>query len=144
MIYAFGPFELDDSIYELRCHGTCVPLQRRAFDFLAHLVRHADVVCTQSELRAKVWGGAVVTKDAIAHAAVAVRTALQDDGTYIRTVRGRGYRFGVRVEVRSQAGGAAPPSWGPEKTEKTEKPEKPEKTEKTEIYEQIARVALVI
>lgn len=130
MIFAFGPFELDDATYELRRDGVPVPMQRRAFDFLLYLVRHDDVVCTQLHLRAHVWGGAVVTKDAIAHAAVAVRTALGDDGTYIRTVRGRGYRFAAPVEIR-----AAP---------RASEIGAPRRTGLGFAYERIARAALVI
>jgi DNA-binding winged helix-turn-helix (wHTH) protein len=102
MIYAFGPFELDARRFELRRGGEIVPLQRRAFDLLLHLVRHAGVVCTREQLRVDVWDGVVVTKDAMAHAALAVRTALEDDeGVFVRTVRGRGYSFVGTVATKN-------------------------------------------
>jgi DNA-binding winged helix-turn-helix (wHTH) protein len=98
MMYAFGPFELDARRFELRRHGEIVPMQRRAFDLLLHLVRNAGAVCTREQLRVEVWEGAVVSKDALAHAALAVRGALDDDGgTLVRTVRGRGYSFAGTV-----------------------------------------------
>lgn len=104
MIHVFGSYEVDERRFELRRNGAVVPLQRRAFDLLVHLIRHAGAVCTREDLRVNVWGGAVVTKDAIAHAALSVRCALDDEaGIYVRTVRGRGYSFVGSVKPKSLA-----------------------------------------
>lgn len=100
-VYEFGPFEVDDQGFELRRDGATVAIQRRAFDLLLHLVRHAGVVCTREQLRTHVWEGAIVTKDAVAHAALAVRVALDDEAhLWVRTVRGRGYAFVGDVVAR--------------------------------------------
>lgn len=108
MIYAFGPFELDERRFELRRDGEPVALQRRAFDMLLYLIRNAGAVCTREDLIRHVWNGAHVTKDAIAHAALLVRTALDDDdGAFVRTVRGRGYSFDAELTVRPDR--ATPP-----------------------------------
>ena len=103
MIYAFGPFELDDARFELRRSGALVPTQRRVFDLLLFLVRRAGAVSTRADLLRHVWGGAIVTKDAVAHAVRGARNALGDLGeppSYVETVRGRGYRFCAPVAVR--------------------------------------------
>jgi len=96
MVYRFGPFELDDELFQLRRGGAVVPLQPRVFDLLLFLIRKRDVVVTRAELLEHVWGGTVVTKDAVAQAVMALRKGLGDDGespTYVETVRARGYRF---------------------------------------------------
>lgn len=99
--FRFGPFELDANRFELRRDGELVPLQRRAFDLLLHLVEKRDVVVTKEDLLAHVWSGVAVTKDSLAQAVMSVRTALADDvdrPAYIQTIRGRGYRFVATVE----------------------------------------------
>lgn len=100
-IYEFGSFEVDDEGYELRRDGVTVPMQRRAFDLLLHLVRNAGAVCTREQLRVHVWDGVIVTKDAVTHAALSVREAVDDETHgWIRTVRGRGYAFVGDVVAR--------------------------------------------
>jgi DNA-binding winged helix-turn-helix (wHTH) protein len=103
MIYAFGPFELDDEHYVLKKGGAALVVQPRAFDLLLFLVRRGNAVSTRSQLLAGVWGGATVSGDAVAHAVRGARAALGDDDaspTYIETVRGRGYRFKADVALR--------------------------------------------
>lgn len=102
MIYAFGPFELDAARYELRRSGALVHVQPRVFDLLHFLVARRGALIGRADLLAHVWGGTTVTKDAIAQAVSAARTALDDTRErpeYVETIRGRGYRF--RAPVRT-------------------------------------------
>jgi DNA-binding winged helix-turn-helix (wHTH) protein len=112
MLYRFGAFELDDQLFQVRHAGAPVALQPRVFDLLLFLLRKRSVVVTRAELLADVWGGTVVTKDAVAQAVMALRKALGDDGElprFIETVRARGYRFVAPVTTSATI---APPSSG--------------------------------
>jgi DNA-binding winged helix-turn-helix (wHTH) protein len=100
MFYTFGPFELDDCSFQLLCNGKPISLRRRPFDLLAHLVLHRGEVVTHEELLVHVWDGTTVTRDAIAHAVLSLRTALGEHSHWVEAVRGRGYRFSAPVESR--------------------------------------------
>jgi DNA-binding winged helix-turn-helix (wHTH) protein/tetratricopeptide (TPR) repeat protein len=96
MIFRFGRFELDEELFELRCQGRSVQVQRRAIDTLIYLVRHRHHVVSKSELVSGPWSGTVVTDAAVAQVISVLRKALEDDAaapTVIATVRGRGFRF---------------------------------------------------
>lgn len=102
MIYAFGSFELDATRYELRRAGSLVHVQPRVFDLLHFLVARRGALISRADLLEHVWGGTMVTKDAIAQAVSAARTALDDScerPEYVETIRGRGYRFRAPVSV---------------------------------------------
>jgi DNA-binding winged helix-turn-helix (wHTH) protein len=108
VVFRFGQFELDEQLLELRRDGARVPIQKRPFDLLMHLVRRRDSVVLKEELFESVWAGLAVTEASLARAVKALRQVLGDEvehPTYIHTFRGRGYRFVKPVEV---AGG--PPS----------------------------------
>jgi TolB-like protein/DNA-binding winged helix-turn-helix (wHTH) protein/Flp pilus assembly protein TadD len=97
-IYRFGDFELDLDSFELRLNGEPVKLERRAFDLLALLIRHADRLVPREELICALWPPAVVIDfDSGLNTLVRkVRGALgdlPDSPNYIETVPGRGYRF---------------------------------------------------
>jgi DNA-binding winged helix-turn-helix (wHTH) protein len=101
MRYRFGPFELDESLFELRRGSEVVPLQRRAFDALHYLVRRRGAIVSNRELLQAVWGSVSITKDAVPRAMMLIREALGDDveaPKFVTTVRGRGYCFVATVE----------------------------------------------
>ena len=107
MIFAFGPFEVDDLLFELRREGVPLPVQRKTLDVLLFLIRMRGSVVTREELTREVWAGVVVSEAAVTQAILTVRKALSDDGTdpkIIKTARGRGYRFVMEVtEVASSS-----------------------------------------
>lgn len=108
-VFGFGDFELDEDLFELRREGQVVPIPRRPFDLLCRLVLRRGAVVSRTELLEVVWGGTAVTEDSLAHAVMSLRQALGDDvdePRFVQTVRGRGYRFAMPVEVI----GAAPSS----------------------------------
>jgi DNA-binding winged helix-turn-helix (wHTH) protein len=114
VVYRFGPFEVDDRLFELRRDGVVVPLQRRAFDLLHHLLERRGVVVSKEELRAQVWAGAAVTEVSFTRAVMAVRSALGDTAEtprFVHTVRGRGYRFVPDVKTLDETPPSAPDSW---------------------------------
>lgn len=113
-VYRFGQFELDLPLYELRRAGEACPLEPQVFDVLAYLVRRQDRLVSKEELLDAVWGHRYVTQASLTSRIMAARKALGDTGQqqrFIRTVRGRGYRFVAAVEERpGEAGSAGVPA----------------------------------
>ena len=96
VIFAFGEFELDLAVAELRRAGARIPVEPQVFEVLAHLVAHRDRVVAKEELLDTVWGSRFVTEAALTSRIKQARQALGDDGRtqrLVRTVHGRGYRF---------------------------------------------------
>ena len=96
MILRFGDFELDTARYTLHRGGHPVDTQPRVLDLLVHLASAGDRVVSRDELRRTVWKGLAVSETALRFAVKEARRALADDGSrqrWIRTVRGRGFRF---------------------------------------------------
>jgi DNA-binding winged helix-turn-helix (wHTH) protein len=109
MIYAFGEFEVDDHLFELRRLGARLPIQRRTLDLLLYLLRQRDRVVPRRELVEHVWGSVAVTDNAIAQAITCVRRAIEvhRGPQAVVTIRGRGYRFTRSVvEERARSGSA--------------------------------------
>src|SRR5262245_56850500 len=96
MIFAFGDYELDESLYQLRRRGEVVRLEPKVFDVLAYLIRQRDRVVAKEELLAQLWPGEFVSETVLPRCITAARKAVGDDPAgqkVIQTVHGRGYRF---------------------------------------------------
>ena len=96
VIYSFADFELDTDCYELREGGVALALSRRPFDLLLCLIERRQRVVLKHELIDVVWGGSCVTGTTLSHCVMELRRTLSDPADkprYLRTVRGRGYRF---------------------------------------------------
>ena len=107
MIYAFGEFELDAALYELRRAGEAVRIPPKTFDVLRCLIEHRDRVVAKQELLEELWPAEAVTESVLPTNISAIRKTLGDDpaeGRVIQTVHGRGYRFVAPVEVYDEAG----------------------------------------
>ncbi|MGD2047086.1 MAG: AAA family ATPase [Gemmatimonadota bacterium] len=103
MIYVFGDCELDEEKCELRRGGEPYHVEPQVFDVLAHLARNPDRVVSRDELLDEIWGHRFVTPASVSARIKSARRAVGDDGTaqkVIRTVRGRGFRLAMPVEVR--------------------------------------------
>lgn len=109
--YAFGAFEVDEGLFELRRGGERVPLRPKVFDVLLYLIRNRDRVVSKDELLERVWPGENVSESVLPTNVAALRRALGDersDARMIQTVHGRGYRFVAPVSVRRGAEDGAP------------------------------------
>src|SRR5262245_6360066 len=96
VIYRFDEFELDTDCFELRDRGNAVLLARRPFDLLLCLIERRRRVVLKHELVDLVWGGCCVSDATLSHCVMELRRALSDvarQPRFLRTVRGRGYRF---------------------------------------------------
>lgn len=95
-IWHFDDFVLDAQRYELRHDDVVIPMEPQVFDVMTQLVSNHQRLVTKNELFDTVWGGRFVSEAALTSRIKVARRVLGDDGEsqrYIRTVRGRGYRF---------------------------------------------------
>ena len=102
-IYAFGDYELDTRLRELRRAGECRHVEPQVFDVLAFLLAHRDQLVTKDELLDGVWGHRYVAPTTMNSRIKQARQAIGDDGAaqrVIRTVHGLGFR--VVAEVRER------------------------------------------
>ena len=109
LIYAFGDYELDTRLHELRRRDQPLHVEPQVFDVLAYLFASRDRVVPKEELLDVVWGHRYVAPTTLNSRIKAARQAVGDDGTtqrVIRTVHGLGFRVVAEVEARS-AGSAA-------------------------------------
>jgi pimeloyl-ACP methyl ester carboxylesterase/DNA-binding winged helix-turn-helix (wHTH) protein len=106
MRYRFGQCELVPETRELLVAGVAQPVGPQVFDLLLFLVRGRARVISTDDLIAAIWDGRVVSDSAIAARISAARAVIGDDGerqAWIKTIRGRGFRFvGSVDEVLSQ------------------------------------------
>jgi DNA-binding winged helix-turn-helix (wHTH) protein/DNA-binding CsgD family transcriptional regulator len=104
VILAFGDYELDTGLFELRCRGQPRQIEPQVFDVLRLLVLNRDRVMSKEELLDTVWGDRFVSESALTTRIKAARRAVGDDGVrqdVIRTVHGRGYRFVAPIVERA-------------------------------------------
>jgi pimeloyl-ACP methyl ester carboxylesterase/DNA-binding winged helix-turn-helix (wHTH) protein len=97
-ILRFGDFELDRNLYELRCSGRPLKLERIPLDLLFLLVERRDYLVSREEIVERIWGKGVFldTDSAINSAVRKLRRALHEDTDtpqFIVTVPTKGYRF---------------------------------------------------
>ncbi|MDH3265046.1 MAG: winged helix-turn-helix domain-containing protein, partial [Paracoccaceae bacterium] len=101
-VFRFEDFALDIAAAELTRGGEPVPLEPQVFDLLAFLVLNHDRVVSRDEIIEAVWSGRIVSESAVSSRVNALRKALGDDGAtqrLVRTVHGRGFRFGAVPET---------------------------------------------
>ena len=68
MIFAFGAYELDTRVFELRHRQTGpIPVEPQVFDVLAYLVRHRDRVVPKEELLEQLWSNRFVSETTLTH-----------------------------------------------------------------------------
>jgi DNA-binding winged helix-turn-helix (wHTH) protein/pimeloyl-ACP methyl ester carboxylesterase len=107
VIYAFGEFELDTRLHELRRSGDRLHVEPQVFDVLAYLLASRDRLVTKDELLDRVWGHRYVAPTTLNSRIKHARQAVGDDGTtqrIIRTVHGLGFRIVAHVVERRDAG----------------------------------------
>src|SRR5208283_5583553 len=95
-MYEFGAFSLDPEERVLTREGTPLSLTPKVFDTLLCLVRNPGRILTKDELLKEIWPDTFVEEVNLAVNISTLRKALGEnpqDGRYIVTVAGRGYRF---------------------------------------------------
>lgn len=104
MIYKFNEFSVDTLRAEVRLAGSVIPLRRKSFDVLVHLLQRPQRIVSKDELLDAVWGDKVVTDGALKHCLMEIRAAIGDrDRNVLRTVPRRGYIFEAPVAKESVA-----------------------------------------
>jgi TolB-like protein/DNA-binding winged helix-turn-helix (wHTH) protein/Flp pilus assembly protein TadD len=99
-LYEFGPFSLDPQERILWRDGKALAITPKVFDTLLFLVRNQGRVLTKDELLQEIWPGTFVEEVNLAVNISTLRKLLGEnpqDGRYIVTVSGRGYRFVAEV-----------------------------------------------
>src|SRR5262245_36032983 len=91
--FAFGRYQVSVQRRELLRDGHPVSLSGRAFDLLVALVEGRGTVVTKDDLILRAWPGRIVEENTLEAQISALRRALGDDRTVIRTIAGRGYQF---------------------------------------------------
>jgi DNA-binding winged helix-turn-helix (wHTH) protein len=90
--YAFGRFKLVPD-RQLLCDGTPVALGVKPLKILTTLVTAGGHLVTKDELIESAWPGLFVEENTLQAHISAIRKALGEDGRWIVTVPGQGYRF---------------------------------------------------
>jgi len=115
-LYQFGPFSLDPAERVVSRDGMPLSLTPKVFDTLVYLVRNHGRLLTKDELLKEVWRDTFVEEVNLAVNISTLRKMLGEgpqEGRYILTVPGRGYRFVAVVEkVTNQEGDERSPSSG--------------------------------
>ena len=112
-IFRFGELELDEPLLELRRGGRALPIEPKPLRLLLYLIENRARVISKQDLFEAIWPGVVVSDTALSSALKDVRRVLGDDGAqqrWIRTQRGRGYRWVGQVVV--DTGDVGPASSG--------------------------------
>ena len=91
--FAFGETNVVPRRREVLHKGQKVDMGERAFDLLLFLVESRGRVLSKDTIIARVWDNRVVEDNTVERQVSALRLALGDDRSAIRTVSGRGYQF---------------------------------------------------
>ena len=108
LVYVCNQWEIDLGRRELRSRGIAVPLGGRAFQIVTVLVQSASEFVTKDNMMERVWPGATVGEGTLHVHISAVRKALGQDRTMLKTVSGRGYRLLGSWTPQQREGTAAP------------------------------------
>jgi len=105
VIYRFGDYEFHAERLELRRDGSLVQADTLVLRLLACLLERAGRLVTKDELVGEVWHNRAIGDNAITVAMARLRKTLgrsQEQGEFVVTVYGRGYRFTEQVTVHRE------------------------------------------
>jgi len=103
-IYRFADFRLDPRSRSIWRGDVPVALHGRPFDTLAYLLAQHGRVVPRDEMFAALWPGRRVEDNNLTQAISGLRRTLgDDDGKIILTIKTRGYRIGVPVDIERPA-----------------------------------------
>ena len=104
MIFQCCGVELDTERFSITRDGQPVAVTPKAFDLLVFLIRERHRLVTRDQLMDEVWSGRLISDGALSNEIKLARAVVGDNGVqqkYIKTIRGRGYRFvGDVIEIR--------------------------------------------
>ncbi len=109
MIYSFGEFRIDAARFEIAHGGQALAVEPQVLELLIMLLKHRDRVLTRDELLETIWSGRVVSDTTLSSRIKTARQVIGDDGArqdYIKTIRGRGFRFVGEVAEHAAASAA--------------------------------------
>ncbi len=110
-LYEFGPFRIDTGQRLLIRNEKVVAVTPKVFDTLLVLVERAGRVVEKSELMNALWPDTFVEESNLTFNISTLRKTLgknSEDGQYIETIPGRGYRFVATIrEVTTEPAGSA-------------------------------------
>ncbi|UWG96111.1 response regulator transcription factor [Dehalobacter sp. DCM] len=93
----FGTLEINPEMREVRKEGKIVDLTMKEYEILLFLAANAGIVFSRDDLLTKIWSDLYVTESRTIDMHIsAIRKKIGDNeqnGHYIETVRGVGYRF---------------------------------------------------
>jgi Tol biopolymer transport system component/DNA-binding winged helix-turn-helix (wHTH) protein len=95
-VHLFDDFVIDTARGCLLHAGRPVHLRPQAFSALVYLASNRGRLITKGQLTTEVWEGRAITDDSIVQCISDIRQALGgDNGSRLRTIRGRGYIFEI-------------------------------------------------
>ncbi len=92
-VIKIGDIELHPSNYEVKKRGELVPLSTREFQLLEYLMTNSERVLTREQIFNAVWGINYGDIGTVAVNIKNLRTKIDPDNEYIKTVWGVGYKF---------------------------------------------------
>jgi DNA-binding response OmpR family regulator len=96
-VYEFGKYRLDIAGRKLTCRGEEIELSPKEFELLEYFVKKAGRALTRDEILNAVWGyDCFVAPRSIDRFVTTLRNKIEPDQhrpTFIRTIRGIGYKF---------------------------------------------------
>jgi Tol biopolymer transport system component/DNA-binding winged helix-turn-helix (wHTH) protein len=101
-VYEFGPYVLDSAQHVLLRDNKPLALRPKTYDALLVLVKNSGRLLSKAELMQALWPDSFVEESNLTVQISAIRKILGDEQSYIVTVPGRGYRFGVEVSHRPE------------------------------------------
>src|SRR3954468_6870977 len=94
--YCFEEFAFDIDRRELHRGAEVVSITPQVFDLLEYLIRNRERVVSKDELIDAVWGGRIISDEALTTRLNVVRNAIGDTGQeqrLIKTLPRKGFRF---------------------------------------------------
>jgi two-component system alkaline phosphatase synthesis response regulator PhoP len=98
-VRTFGRLTVDEARHEVSRDGQPIALTAREFALLVALAAHPGRVFTREQLLERVWGDAYYDDHVVDVHVANLRKKIEDDAAaprFVETVRGVGYRLGVR------------------------------------------------
>lgn len=97
MEYTVGPLYVSPARHVVRVNGRDVTLTLKEYEVLKMLLENQDVVLTRDRLLNQVWGYSFDGESRTVDVHIrTLRQKLMEAGELIETVRGVGYKIGVR------------------------------------------------